>query len=496
MLAPWIGQELRTTALGDRRLNERLQEILDQLSKHPTASIPSACGGYAETTAAYRFFDNDRVTFAEVLRPHIDATWERIEQQTFVLLVQDTTECDVTRPEHQVRGAGPLDRGTRRGGLLHLLHAFTPDGTPLGTAHAVPWSRAEDARSCSQMSSWQRVATPLEEKESYRWVETLRQAQRAAALRPQTKFVCLADSEADIYEFLVAGLSEPRSVDWIVRACHDRLVQHDGVVHSEELDAAASDAVLHGRLREEVLAAPVLFTQTIQVRGRKTKYHCDRRGRRQPRQSRAAQVEIRAAKVALRPPRRPQARLPVIAVNVVLVREVDPPEGEEAVEWILLTSLPIDTLEQVRQVIQAYCVRWLIEVFFRTLKSGCRIEERRFEDIERFWRALAVYLIVTWRTLFVCRIGREFPDINCEAVFEPSEWQSAYQIVHRQPPPSTPPCLGDMVRLVAQLGGYVNRKRPDPPGPQTVWRGLERLHDMALCWQVFGPGAQAVGAVV
>src|SRR4029450_8137190 len=223
-------------------------------------------------TEPYRFFDNDRVTFAEVLRPHIDATWERIEQQPFVLLVQDTTECDVTRPEHQVRGAGPLDRGARRGGLLHLLHAFTPDGTPLGTAHAVPWSRAEEGRSCSQMSSWQRVATPLEEKESYRWVETLRQAQRAAALRPQTKFVCLADSEAALSELWVAGLSQPGSVDWIVRACHDR------VVHSDEADAVvsdapASDAVLRGRLREEVLAAPVLFTQTVQGGGRETTEH-------------------------------------------------------------------------------------------------------------------------------------------------------------------------------------------------------------------------------
>jgi hypothetical protein len=160
------------------------------------------------------------------------------------------------------------------------------------------------------------------------------------------------------------------------------------------------------------------------------------------------------------------------------------------VEWILLTSLPIETLDQVRRVIQNYCVRWLVEVFFRTLKSGCRVEERRFEEVDRFLPCLAIYLIVTWRTLYVCRLGREFPDISCEAVFEPAEWQSVYQIVKRDPPPKQPPTLREMVRLVAQLGGYVNRKREDEPGPQTVWLGLQRLHDIALCWQVFGPGAK------
>ena len=172
-----------------------------------------------------------------------------------------------------------------------------------------------------------------------------------------------------------------------------------------------------------------------------------------------------------------------------MVSEPNPPEGEPAVEWILLTSLPIETLDQVRQVIQNYCVRWLIEVFFRTLKSGCRVEDRRFEGIDRFLPCLAIYLIVTWRTLYVCRLGREFPDISCEAVFEPAEWQSVYQVVHRKAPPATPPSLGEMVRLAAQLGGYVNRKRDDPPGPQTIWLGLQRVHDIALCWMRFGPGA-------
>ena len=173
---------------------------------------------------------------------------------------------------------------------------------------------------------------------------------------------------------------------------------------------------------------------------------------------------------------------------MVLVREIDPPAGEEPVEWVLLTSLPIETPEQVRLIVQYYTVRWMVEILFRVLKSGCRVEERLFEHIDRLLTCLAVYLIVAWRTLYVCRLGREFPEISCEAVFEPAEWKAVYHLVHRQPPPRDPPKLVEMVRLVAQLGGYVNRKRNDPPGPQTVWLGLQRLHDITLCYQTFGPG--------
>ncbi|HEY7616059.1 MAG TPA: IS4 family transposase, partial [Terriglobales bacterium] len=127
---------------------------------------------------------------------------------------------------------------------------------------------------------------------------------------------------------------------------------------------------------------------------------------------------------------------------------------------------------------------------FRTLKMGCRVEERLFEHIDRLLTCLAVYLIVAWRTLYVCRLGRSYPEISCEAVFEPAEWKAVYQVVNRKAPPSKPPGLAEMLRFVGQLGGYVNRKRDDPPGPQTIWIGLQRMHDMALCWQTFGPGAQ------
>jgi hypothetical protein len=230
-----------------------------------------------------------------------------------------------------------------------------------------------------------------------------------------------------------------------------------------------------------------LFTQAIHVRGREAKVTCETRGRRQPRESREAEVEVRAARVTLRPPWRPDGKLPEVTINAVLVHEPNPPPNDVAVEWLLVTTLPIDQIEQVRRVIQVYCVRWMVEVFFRVLKAGCRIEQRRFEQVDRLLTCLAVYLIVAWRTLYVCRLGRSCPDLRCDAVFEPAEWKAVWKVVQREDPPLDPPPLGTMVRMVAQLGGYINRKRTDPPGPQTLWIGLQRMHDFALCWKMFGP---------
>jgi beta-glucosidase-like glycosyl hydrolase len=130
MLAPWIEEEMKTADLRDRRLNNRLGEVLSQFAAHPRASIPAACGGRAEMEAAYRLFDNEKVTLDNILNPHQEATRRRIAAQPVVILAQDTTEVDLTRPEQQVRGAGPLSKENRLGALLHVLHAFTPDGTP------------------------------------------------------------------------------------------------------------------------------------------------------------------------------------------------------------------------------------------------------------------------------------------------------------------------------------------------------------------------------
>jgi hypothetical protein len=472
MIAPWARDEMRSADLGDDRLDRRAELLLSRLGARPNLSIPAACRGKAEIKAAYAFFDNEKVTFDKVLEPHIECTRARIAEHGVVLLVQDTTENDGKRPEKQVTGMGLLD-DARPGFLLHEMHAFTPEGTPLGTVWAEIINRMEGiSHAPTAEKQRQRKHTPFAEKESVRWLTALQKARDIAQESPDTCCICLGDSEADIYE-LFAEPRGDRPVHWLFRACKDRAVQGEK----------------GGRLRDQLLATPKLYEADLKIRGRKAKTNVEERARRQNRETRQASVEIRAKTVTLRPPQRPgQEKLPLVQVNVVLIREPNPPHEEQPIEWILITTLPIDTLEQVRTVAEYYCVRWWIEIFFKTLKSGCRVEERRFEDIERLLPCLAIYVIVAWRTLLACHLGRECPNLDCEVIFEPSEWKAVWFTTYKKKPPKKPPTLRQMVHLIATLGGYIERKQSEP-GPKTMWIGMQRMFDLAMAWETFGPEA-------
>jgi hypothetical protein len=471
MIAPWAKEEMAGVDLNDKRLNKRAEKLLSALGSRPNLSIPAACGGWAETKAAYRFFDNEKVTFEQVIEPHLKCTIKRMAKQKVALLIQDSSEVELTRPEQQVANVGDLD-GARRGFLLHEMHAFTPDAIPLGTAWVEVLNRTEGvSHETPAEKRERRRATPIEEKESLRWLTGLRTTRQLAQQLPETQCICVADSEADIYELFAEPRGE-KPVDWLIRACHDR----------------ALEAVTGKLLREQVLAGLLLYQVDLLVRGRTAKTTVEDRSRRKNRETRQAKVEVRAATVTLRPPGRSDRKLPPVTVNVVLVREPNPPTGEEAIEWMLLTTLPIDSLEQVRTVVEYYCVRWSIEILFRTLKSGCRVEKRLFEDLDRMLPCIGIYLIVAWRTLFVCRMGRTCPDLDCETIFEPSEWKAAWTAIKRQELPAKPPRLNEIVRLIASLGGYIERKNSEP-GTQTLWIGLQRMYDLAWAWDTFGPGA-------
>jgi hypothetical protein len=472
--------------LGDERLDARVAVLLTSLGSRPNLSIPAACGGRAETQAAYRFFDNPKVTFEKVLAPHARRTRERVGAQDVALLVQDTTEVDLTRPGSEVGGVGELD-GARRGVLLHVMHAFAPDGTPLGTAWARVLNRVGGVSHAPAADKRRRRrGRPIEDKESGRWLEGLRRARDLAGEVPRTRCVCVADSEADVYGLFAEERSAAgpggAAVGLLVRAGHDRALEACGQGGGGEAG---------GRLRERVMATPVLYEVELLVRGRAAKTGVEDRARRQARRTRRATVQVRAATVTLRPPWRGEGRrLPPVAVNAVMVREPNPPAGEPAVEWVLVTTLPVDTPDRVRAVVEYYCVRWHVEVLFRTLKSGCRVERRRFEHADRVLPCLGLYLIVAWRTLFVCRMGRACPDADCEVLFEPSEWKAVWAAVRGERPPRKKPRLAEVVHLVARLGGHVERPGSEP-GAQTMWVGLQRMYDLAWAWESFGPGSRA-----
>lgn len=486
MIANWVADETADVDFGDARLDLRYARILSALGVQPQASLPVALGGRNELDAAYEFFDNFKVSPEEILGGHFAATHRRIDQVPVAILAQDTTEIDVTRPHSVVSGAGPLDGGTRRGGLLHPMVAFTPEGTPLGVVACEWWIREEVDAAATKPTRAERASTPIGEKESLRWVTTLREAHAVSARHPSTQIVCVADSESDIHEVLLEGQKAAGSAKWIVRSAQNRVLvpPEAGKTQENQEDSGEDGATLRSRL----LAQPILSERTISVRERHAKVSNETRKRRQSREARTAKLEVRATAVTVRGPWRPGGILPNVTVNAVLVRERDVPEGEEPVEWLLLTNLPIHTLAAVEQVIGFYTQRWMIEVYFRVLKSGCRLESRRFESMDRIWNVTAVCLVVAWRTLLVCRLGRELPDVSCEAVFEPSEWQSVYRVVTDKNPPSEPPRLREMVRMVASLGGFVNRAKGSEPGPETIWKGLQRMRDYAHAWELFGPG--------
>jgi hypothetical protein len=470
-----LADEVRGAQFGDQRLTKRLCKIAECLSARPNMSIPAATNGRAEMEGAYRFFDNPKVSPAAILEPHREATCERIRQTAVVVLVQDTTELDLTRPQQQVEGTGPIECESRCGVFYHPLIAFDTQGLALGRVWSKSWAREEiETELTAAEKRKQRKETPIEEKESLRWLEGVGAAREVAEACPETECICVADSEADIYELL----AEPRStrhgrpLHLLVRACQDR---------------ALNDRQEH--LLEAARKTPCLYQCSVGVSRRVPKTSTETRKRRTQRDARIAEVEVRATTVTLRPPFRPDRKLPEVTISIVLVEERNPPKGEEPIQWLLITTLPIETVEQVQLIVQYYCVRWQIEIYFRTLKSGCRVEARYFERVGRLLNCLAVYSIVAWKVLYLCRLSRECPDLDCEVIFTPSEWRSVYMAVRQKDPPETPPSLNEIVRMVASLGGYVIRKSTQP-GTQTLWLGLQRLHDLSTAWQSFGPDTQ------
>ena len=174
---------------------------------------------------------------------------------------------------------------------------------------------------------------------------------------------------------------------------------------------------------------------------------------------------------------------PALAVTAILAREEHPPAGEQVLEWRLLTNRLAETLEQGGELIDGYRRRWLIEIFCRILKSGCRLEALQLGTLERLERALVIYLSIAGRSLHLVTWGRDCLDLPCTVVFDPEEWQAAWIVAYRCPPPVTPPTLGMRVRLIAGFGGFLGRKGDGHPGPKAIWEGMQKVRAFAIAFE-------------
>jgi len=458
-----IADELEGIDLGDKRLNRRGKRVIAALAANPEASINSSCVGWAETLAAYRLFDNPAVTPEEILRPHFAATQRRMREQPVVLIVQDTTELDYS--DHPPAGMRCLERADRFGTYQHVHLAVRPDHLCLGLVGLKSYDRAAE----SLGRTLERKALPIEQKESFRWLEGYRLACRLAAECPQTQIVSVSDSEADIYDIFVEAqqLPGPRA-DYIIRAKEDRSLP--------ELDPDGGPKT-YRKVRDEVSRSKLLSARTIDLR------------QTPKRAARQAHLEIRALRVQVKPPQA-RSHLPTVTYNVVLVEEVGGPGDGTDVSWLLITTLPIGTLEQITQIIDYYLARWVAEIYFRTLKTGCRVEAIQLETIQRLANCLAFYHIIAWRVVHLTYLNRAAPKLPCTAVFDEHEWKPAWCVVTKKPLPPKPPTLAQFMSLLAELGGYNNRAKEPAPGPQPIWTGLRRMTDLAIAWLTFGPQSQ------
>jgi hypothetical protein len=441
----WAWEELRSTHLGDPRLELRLPRMVEGFAEHPEASCTEALGK-AGAKAAYRFWDNSRVKAEDVLAGHAEQCVRRSMEYPVVLVAQDTTEINLT--DHPAtRGTGYLGSPRCRGLLLHSLLAISPTGVPLGVVRQITWTRP-----LQQLGKrHRRRQTLLREKESQRWLDGLTATAESFPQHPHV--VLMGDRESDIFDLFAAP--RPGHVDLLVRVCREkRRVEHP----TKYLDAALKSQPVRGHVKIHVAA-------------------------RANRQERTATMAVRWLSLDVHAPCHGPKR-PAIPLNFILVEEIDPPKGEKPVRWLLATTLPVESLEDALRYVQWYAYRWTIERFHFVLKSGCKIEERQLETVERMERALPVFSIVAWRLLWLTLQARETPHVSCTMILEEFEWKPLWITVHARTHslPVKPPTLREAVRMIAQLGGFLGRKCDGEPGPQTLWRGLRRLHDLSHGW--------------
>ena len=433
-------EDFSTVDFGDKRLNKRLQESLENLTKNAGKSILGAEKNRSGAKAFYRMLSNDKFDMSQMETASRAATISRMEGT--VLLIEDTTDINLNGHK-KTEGLGYSSEHVR-GIKVHSCIAVTPEGLPLGLVGQYYETRPEAKNA---MSKKEKASRPIAEKESYRWVKMLDES--TLYIPEEVRVVTICDREGDFYELYAQA--QEIGEDFVIRVTHDRVTETSEKALSQIRRTKACGNVTVNIPRNARTNVP----------------------------ARQAKMEVAYCTVSIRKPASvTDASLPgSLVLNIVRITETDA-EGREPIEWILATSLPLDSAEDAMRIVEYYVQRWKIERFHFVLKSGCNAEKIQQRTYEKIKPVLLIYSVIAMFIMTVTYIGRVLPETTCDMFFDTDEWQILYRIIHKTKiPPSKPYSMADAVEYLGQLGSYRRAPSDGPPGLKSIWAGLIKLYD-------------------
>ena len=461
--APSVVEEFAGARLGDSRRSDRLVKIASVLEEDPSVGFPRAMRSDAELEAFYRFINSDSFSAEAILAPHVEATMARAEEARLVLVLHDTTFAEF--PGDALRkGMGITTTRNRQGFLAHCsLLLAQNDATPLGIGHVQTLTRSGDK--WRKRGNRAQIEKGDPKRESQRWLTAVQAIEARAKDRFET--IHVTDAEGDFFEFMAQMQSA--GTRFVVRA--GRL---NRVLDSPEGKAS---------LRSVIDEIPASFQREIEIG--KRRFDRQKKGRNSrrshpPREARRATVSISATRIRVRLPRYVRAVGEPFEVNVVRVWEQNPPHGETAIEWVLLTTENISSESEIAAVVDIYRKRWVIEDFFKALKTGCSLEKRQVTSYEAMRKVLSLLAPLAFRLLLYRGLERQSSDAPANRLFDEVD---LVLLARGQRTPAPPPrTTADALALLARMGGHIRNN--GPPGWMTLGAGLEKLLTLKLGWRL------------
>lgn len=445
----WAQQCFGGAQLGDARRTKRLVAFAAALAEHTGASIPAACGtNAAAVEGAYRFARNEAIDPEDIAEAGFAATAKLLKKlkPKVLLAPEDSTVLSYQHDVEDLGDVGGPVSSTTQGIWAHSAILVDPEtGRTLGLAAQTRWVRDPE----DYGKSHERRTLPYEEKESFKWQLTAEVMRQLLGTELMARVISVCDREGDVFAYLANKRTHGER--FIVRAERNRNV-------TEQEDA--------NHLFDVMKAAQVRGTAKVELP--------QRGGRR----ARTATLRLASASVELRRPHTLDAEHPkTVQVNAVLAEEVSPPKGEERLSWMLLTTEPTDTLEQVETVLKFYRMRWRIEVFHKAWKTGAGVERQRMQTADNLERIAVVLAFVAMRLLQLREAFEEGADVRCDEILDKDTWTLLWVSVEQTKPPRTPPSAEWAYRALARFAGWTDSKRTGKAGWETLWNGWSRLQE-------------------